>query len=55
MISVNMKEYIGELIGTFVLVLFGCGAVAVAVLFGSFGSLLEVALIWGLGSDACYL
>lgn len=45
----NMKEYAGEAIGTFILVLFGCGAVAVAVLFNSFGSLLEVALIWGFG------
>lgn len=31
------------------LVLFGCGAVAGATLFGAFNSLLEVALIWGIG------
>ena len=29
-----MKAFVGELIGTFVLTLFGCGSVAVAVLFG---------------------
>lgn len=43
------KELIGELIGTFVLVLFGCSSVAGAVLFGTFTSLFEVAAIWGLG------
>ncbi|MGB0851606.1 MAG: aquaporin, partial [Bacteroidia bacterium] len=47
--TVSLKEYLGELIGTFILVLFGCGSVAVAVLYDGFGSLLEVALIWGLG------
>ncbi len=45
----QLKEYAGEFIGTFILVLFGCGAVAGAVLFGAFTSLLEVALIWGFG------
>ena len=43
------KELLGEYIGTFILVLFGCGAVASAVLLNSFGSLLEVAIIWGIG------
>lgn len=45
----GLKSILGELIGTFILVLFGCGAVAGATLFGAFNSLLEVALIWGLG------
>ncbi|MBL4625294.1 MAG: aquaporin family protein [Flavobacteriales bacterium] len=43
------KEVIGEYIGTFILVLFGCGSVASAVLLGTLGSLLEVALVWGMG------
>jgi glycerol uptake facilitator protein len=43
------KELLGESLGTFILVFFGCGSVAVAVLFNAFSSLLEVALIWGLG------
>jgi len=45
----QLKEYIGESLGTFILVLFGCGAVAGAVFFNAFTSLLEVALIWGFG------
>ncbi len=40
---------LGEFLGTFILVFFGCGSVAVAVLFNAFSSLLEVALIWGFG------
>lgn len=44
-----MKFFSGELIGTYILVLFGCGAVAGATLFGAFNSLWEVALIWGIG------
>ena len=43
------KSFTGEFIGTFILVLFGCGAVAGAVLFEAFNSLLEVAIIWGFG------
>ena len=45
----HIKSFLGELLGTFILVLFGCGAVAGATLFGAFNSLLEVALIWGIG------
>ncbi|MBI5725808.1 MAG: aquaporin family protein [Planctomycetes bacterium] len=40
---------IGEIIGTFILVLFGCGSVAVSVLFGSHQGLMQVALAWGIG------
>lgn len=43
------KEYLGELIGTFILVFIGCGSVAVAVLFGTLGSLPEVAIVFGSG------
>ena len=45
---VDFKEFVGEFLGTFIMVLFGCGSVAVAVLFNGFGSLLEVAIVWGI-------
>ncbi len=45
----NVKEYLGELLGTFILVFVGCGSIAVTILFQTFGSLLEVALVWGVG------
>ena len=43
------REFIGEGMGTFVLVLFGCGSVAVTVLFGAHQGLMEMALVWGIG------
>jgi glycerol uptake facilitator protein len=43
------REFIGELMGTFLLVLFGCGSVAVTVLFGAHQGLLQIALVWGIG------
>ncbi|MFH0728765.1 MAG: MIP/aquaporin family protein [Pseudomonadota bacterium] len=43
------REFIGEVLGTFVLVLFGCGSVAVSVLFNSHQGLMQVALVWGIG------
>lgn len=43
-----MKEFIGESLGTFILTLFGCGSVAVAVLFGEYGSIFQIAIVWGL-------
>ena len=43
------REFIGEALGTFVLVLFGCGSVAVAVLFNAHQGLMQVALAWGIG------
>jgi len=42
-------EFIGEALGTFVLVLFGCGSVAVSVLFDAHRGLMQVALAWGIG------
>jgi len=43
------KEFSGELIGTFILVLFGCGSVAVTVLFDAHQGLFQVAMAWGIG------
>jgi len=43
------KEFIGETLGTFLLVLFGCGSVAVSVLFNAHQGLMQIALAWGLG------
>jgi len=43
------REFVGEALGTFLLVLFGCGSVAVSVLFGSHQGLMQVALAWGIG------
>ncbi len=45
----KLQHFVGELIGTFLLVFFGCGSVAVTVLFGAHVGLLQVAIIWGLG------
>ena len=50
MIIINYKrEFIGELLGTFIMVLFGCGAVAVSVLFNSHQGLFQIAIVWGIG------
>jgi glycerol uptake facilitator protein len=43
------KEFVGETLGTFVLVLFGCGSVAVSVLFDAHQGLFQVAIVWGIG------
>lgn len=43
------REFIGEALGTFVLVLFGCGSVAVSVLFNAYQGLMQIALAWGIG------
>lgn len=43
-----MKEYLGEFAGTLLLVLIGCSAVAISVLFGTL-NLLGVALVFGMG------
>jgi len=42
-------SFVGEALGTFILTLFGCGAVAVSVLFGAHVGLMQVALVWGVG------
>lgn len=43
------KEMIGEALGTFLLVLFGCGSIAVSILFNGYQGLFQIALIWGIG------
>ncbi len=45
----NVREICGETLGTFLLTLFGCGSVAVTILFGSHQGLLQIALVWGIG------
>ena len=45
----HQSEFIGETLGTFVLVLFGCGSVATSVLFDAHQGLMQVALAWGIG------
>lgn len=43
------KDFLGEFLGTFVLTLFGCCCVAVAILFGEYSSIFQVGLVWGMG------
>src|SRR3712207_2295978 len=40
---------VGEVLGTFLLVLFGTGSVACAVLTGALQGLWQVAVVWGFG------
>jgi len=47
---------IGEFIGTFILVFFGCGSVCAAVTTGAQVGVFQVAIVWGLGiATAIYL
>lgn len=48
--------FVGEAVGTFLLVFFGCGSVATAVLTGAQVGIFQVAIVWGLGvATAIYL
>lgn len=40
--------FVSELLGTFILIFFGCGAVHTAVLFGAQSGLWQVAIVWGI-------
>jgi glycerol uptake facilitator protein len=47
---------VGEFLGTFILVFFGCGSVAAAVLTGAQVGIFQVAIVWGIGiATAIYL
>lgn len=43
-----MKGTLGEFLGTFILTLFGCCSVAVAILFNEYNSIFQIGLVWGL-------
>ena len=45
----NASIITGEIFGTFLLVFFGCGSVAVTVLFDAHQGLFQIALLWGIG------
>jgi len=45
----TLRTYLAEGLGTFILILFGCGAVHSAVLTGSQSGLWQVAIVWGMG------
>ncbi|MEX2229091.1 MAG: MIP/aquaporin family protein [Dehalococcoidia bacterium] len=45
----HLQMYLAELVGTFLLVLFGTGVVAAAVLTGAQSGLWQVAVVWGFG------
>lgn len=45
----HFRESIGEFIGTFFLVLFGCGSVAVSVCFDEYHGIFQVGIVWGIG------
>lgn len=49
MIPARFNSYVAELVGTFILVLFGTGSVAASVVTGAQVGLWQVAVVWGFG------
>lgn len=50
------RSWVGEMLGTFLIVFFGCGCVATSVTTGAQSGVFQVAIVWGLGiSIAIYL
>jgi len=45
----SFSDFCGESLGTFILVFFGCGSVAVSVLFSAYQGLFQIAAVWGIG------
>jgi len=41
--------FVGEFVGTFLIVFFGCGSVCAAVLTGAQMGIFQVAIVWGIG------
>ncbi len=41
--------FLGELVGTFIIVFFGCGVVAASVTTGAQSGVFQVAIVWGIG------
>jgi glycerol uptake facilitator protein len=44
-----IQDFCGESLGTFILVFFGCGSIAVSVLFSAYQGLFQIAAVWGIG------
>ena len=54
--NAHAKWVVGEFLGTFLLVFFGCGSVCTAVTTGAQVGVFQVAIVWGLGiATAIYL
>lgn len=48
--AMNIRgRIVGEIIGTYLLVFFGCSSVATAVLFGAQVGIFQIAMVWGIG------